>query len=74
MKRRKKTSPHFQKMPKRNLQRSKERMLLQPKTSLRLLKELKRRKMRKRKKKLRSYLFKIVRLTTRKTSLVSQHT
>jgi hypothetical protein len=74
MKRRKKTSPHFQKMPKRNLQRSKERMLLQPKTSLRLLKELKRRKMRKRKKKLRSYLFKIVRLTTRKTSSGSQHT
>lgn len=41
MKKRKKTSLHFQKMLKRNLQRSKERMLLPPKTSLRLLKELK---------------------------------
>jgi len=61
-------------MLKRNLQRSTVKMLLQPKTNLRLLKMEKKRRMRKRKKNLRLFLSKIVRSTTRKTSSGSQHT
>lgn len=73
-KKRKKMNPHFPKMLKRNLQRSRVKILLQPKMKLRLLKMEKRRRMRRRKKNLRSFLSKIVRSTTRKTSSGSQHT